>query len=104
MLLIPAASKATYSQSYCGIVKGSGHWCGASGAHSWDYNNATYLDGGTVWVCERIWDPATALPIEQNCANNITWGPYTTRTCSCYGAHVAQFSGANHRIFGYGEA
>jgi hypothetical protein len=37
LALLPATALSSgYHQDYCGIVKGSGHWCGASGAHSWD--------------------------------------------------------------------
>jgi hypothetical protein len=101
---VPAAAQA-YEQSYCiGVLKGSGNWCGASGAHSWDFNQAIDANSGTVWVCERIWDPSVGLPIEQNCGNEVAYGPVVSRSCACYGAHVSHYWGRNGYVAGYGEA
>ena len=110
LVVMMAASSAAYAtgyeQIYCGVVKGSGHWCGASGLHSWDWNRA-WDDGdlAEVWVCERIWDPVTELAIEQICGYNLAAAQReTNRTCTCYAAHVAHYWGANHVVDGFGRA
>lgn len=105
LCLVPIAAQADgYYQAYCGVLKGSGNWCGASGAHSWDLNHA-YADGDpNRYVCQRIWNPNTALAIDQSCGYGDAWSANVNRTCACYGAHVAQFSGGNNYVWGQGWA
>jgi hypothetical protein len=106
LALIPALASGTgYKQGYCGVVKGSGHWCGANGAHSWDSNAALYYNlQAHVLVCERIYYKPSNYTLEQTCNWGGTVGPRVNRTCACYEAHVQQNSGYNHTVYGYGEA
>ena len=107
LALVPAlASGYGYSQHYCGVVKGSGHWCGASGLHSWDFNIARYYNtSARVLVCQRLWVPAFAYTAELTCGWGVTGSSgRVNRTCVCYAAHVNQNSGYNHTVYGYAEA
>jgi hypothetical protein len=98
-LALPAGAGA-YGGTYCGSLKGSGNWCGwPSGAHTWEYNSAAYLGSGVIPVCQRLWDQINNNPYGNTCGNNFTERfYYPNRT---WGAHVAQFSGYNHTVWGY---
>ena len=107
LALIPTlASGYGYSQQYCGVVKGSGHWCGARGAHSWDGNAAGYYNVlANVLVCERIYYKPWNATIEQVCGYGFTASRQkVNRTQAIFEAHVQQNSGYNHTVHGYGEA
>ena len=105
LMFAPVSAHASgYFQAYCGIVKGSGHWCGARGAHSWDQNKALADGAPNRYVCQRIWHPDTASAVEQTCGYGMTIGVNVNRSCVCYGAHVAQFSGVNNPVWGEGWA
>ena len=68
-------------------------------------NNGQYVGAQYITFCERIWRPAFNNVTEQVCTlNSYAFGPHTDRTCVCYEAHVAQFSGYRHTIYGWAEA
>jgi hypothetical protein len=107
LALLPATALSYgYHQDYCGVVKGSGHWCGASGAHSWDANAAAYYDiFANVLVCERIFYKPSESTLEQVCGYGLASSPsHVNRTCVCYEAHVNQNSGYNHTVYGSADA
>lgn len=105
MLAVTPSVASAYEQWYCGILKGNGNWCGASGQHSWDYNQASNTTGPpTWWVCERIWRPSNETEVERTCGSIWARSPVISRSCVCLAAHVAQYTGGNDYVYGYGTA
>jgi hypothetical protein len=98
-LALPASAGA-YGGWYCGSLKGSGNWCGwPDGAHTWEYNAAYYTGNPPIWVCQRLWDPTNSSPYGNTCGYGSTNRIYyPNRT---WGAHVSQWSGGNHTVWGY---
>lgn len=109
MVIPTTAAHATgYAAYYCGITKGSGHWCGATsfglGVHSWDENEATGIYS-TTQVCQRLVIYATQEVVAgQTCQYSQTDHYYGNVTAVIYDAHVEQNSGADQVVGGWGAA
>ena len=106
LAVLPAASAAGFSNSYCGVLLNQGSWCGDGSNHSYNFNQAEYRGSGSVWVCERLLIADTSTQRSApTCAYN-----YAARSYSAYAwlteaeATHLNSTGARHTIYGYATA
>jgi hypothetical protein len=103
----PTTASALISDYYC-TQKPSNQWCDGrangsfDGLHSWDFNEGWYSGpwDGTVYMCERVWRPATGGVLGSSCGYNYTAHYYGSVSCACYEAEVLQLSSGSRNIQG----
>ena len=106
----PSSANAFVSYYNC-VNKPHNQWCDGrangsfDGLHSWDYNQASNPGGGTVWVCQRVWKPASGNPLgPTTCDWNYAPWYYGNVQCACYEANVLQQSGGPASVNGFADA
>lgn len=109
-VVVPAQASAFVSYYNC-VNKPSLEWCDGQangsydGQHSWDYNSATNPGGGSFYVCQGVYHPATGTWLTgHGCEVNWTAHIYGDVQCACYVAKVAQTSGSPQSINGFADA
>jgi hypothetical protein len=101
--LLPTTASALTTNNYCGVLISAGSWCGDGSNHFYNYNNASYTGGGSVWVCERLMIADSTTQREAPiCSYNLAYSPYGSYVFATE-AEVSHWTGANHTIYGLGQ-
>jgi hypothetical protein len=108
-ITVPTQASALVSFFSCSN-KPNLEWCDGKangtydGQHSWDYIQGWHAAGGSFFVCQGIYRPATGgwLP-GHSCDVDVVIFNYGNITCACYEAKVAQTSGSAQTLYGYAD-
>lgn len=103
VLTLAAPPAHAFDNSYCGVLIYELHWCGDGSDHTYDFNQASYSGGGSVYVCERLlWSSTLTERTPPTCAFTLVQHAYSP-TSSLSEAEVTHQNsgGAQHTIYGY---
>lgn len=102
-----ASTAHGFTSEYFGrVVAPLEHCNDSSGAHTWRYNEASYLGGGTLLaICDSLWNSGGERP-GSRCLLEVNFDE------NCYGAtsefwhayvYMNSFNKASHTIYGFAD-